>query len=611
MRKRGKLQVAMATLVLAVSLCFSGGTVQATSVKNAEVQQEVDSFAAQADLTISSVRELKEFSTKVANGNSYEGKTVVLTSDIAFDGRVGNFAPISGFAGTFDGQGHTISGINVKTNESGYVALFTELWSAGEIKNLIIKDCIFESQRNYTQYVAGMVAYNDGVVRNCNVLNSEISGNNNDKYGGYYGGIVGYNYQGRIINCCSNGNTIHSTWGTKGGICGYNQNLHGYEDEGRIENCCNLSQVSGSDIVGGIVGTNSSSGLVRNCYNVGTVTYTGTEENPYVGGIVGYSKGNVIYCYTSEEAAELNFGSMTGLEEGNKAYPASFMQTAAFTDMLNADLSYCDEWISWEIRSESPYPLPMKMTDINNCNKALSEATCTYNGKAQTPSVALTYNGKALKQDVDYTVEYANNVNVGTATVTITGKGIFMGTTSLSFEIGKANQSFSYTSSYKKTYGNKSFYVNARLSNGNGKLSYSSSDNKVATVNSSGKVTFKKVGKVVITIKAAETSNYNAAQVQANLTITPNKQKVKSASISGRKLKVTWTKDAQASGYEVQYATNKKFTKNLKTVKIKKKQKISYKSKKLKKKTTYYVRVRAYKGSIYGGWSKAVKVKQK
>lgn len=603
MRKRGKLQVAMATLVLAASLCFSGGTVQADSVKNAEVQQEVGGYAVKADLTISNVRELKEFSTKVANGNSYEGKTVVLTNDIAFDGRVGNFDPIDGFKGTFDGQGHTISGINVKTNASSYVALFTELWSVGEVKNLIVKDCIFESQTNSIQYVAGIVARNYyGVVRNCSVLDSEISGNNNS-WDNCYGGIVGYNSRGRIINCYSSGNMINSTQGYAGGICGY-------EDRGSIENCCNLSQVSGSETVGGIVGTHES-GLIRNCYNAGTVTYTGTEENPYVGGIVGYSEGNVIYCYTSEEAAELNFGSMTGLEEGNKAYPASFMQTASFTDMLNADLSYCDEWISWEIRSESPYPLPMKMTDINNCNKALSKAACTYNGKAQTPSVALTYNGNALKQDVDYTVEYANNVNVGTATVTITGKGIFMGTTSLSFEIGKANQSFSYTSSYKKTYGNKSFYVNARLSNGNGKLSYSSSDNKVATINSSGKVTFKKVGKVVITVKAAETSNYNAAQVQANLTITPNKQKVKSASISGRKLKVTWTKDAQASGYEVQYATNKKFTKNVKTVKIKKKQKISYKSKKLKKKTTYYVRVRAYKGSIYGGWSKAVKVKQK
>lgn len=78
-------------------------------------------------------------------------------------------------------------------------------------------------------------------------------------------------------------------------------------------------------------------------------------------------------------------------------------------------------------------------------------------------------------------------------------------------------------------------------------------------------------------------------------------------------MKVTWDKNTGSSGYEVQYATNKTFTKNLKKVNVKGSSKANTTLKSLKKKKTYYVRVRTYKttadGNIVSDWSNVKKIK--
>ncbi len=91
----------------------------------------------------------------------------------------------------------------------------------------------------------------------------------------------------------------------------------------------------------------------------------------------------------------------------------------------------------------------------------------------------------------------------------------------------------------------------------------------------------------------------------------PGKAKIKAKNKKKKSIKVTWKKVSGASGYEVSYSLNKKFKK----AKKKTTTKTSYTIKKLKKKKTYYVRVRAYKTvngkKLYGGWSSAKKVKIK
>lgn len=122
--------------------------------------------------------------------------------------------------------------------------------------------------------------------------------------------------------------------------------------------------------------------------------------------------------------------------------------------------------------------------------------------------------------------------------------------------------------SFKKTYGNKAFYLKAKAKT---KLSYRSGNKKVATVNNAGKVTLKGPGKATITITAAGTSAYKAATKKITITVKPKKPILKKAkSTKKRTLKISWKRDKKATGYQVMVAQNKKFKKGKKSAIIRK-----------------------------------------
>ncbi|MCB6993542.1 fibronectin type III domain-containing protein [bacterium 210820-DFI.6.37] len=178
----------------------------------------------------------------------------------------------------------------------------------------------------------------------------------------------------------------------------------------------------------------------------------------------------------------------------------------------------------------------------------------------------------------------------------------------------KANQTISGAASFKKAYGSKAFSLGAKT-NGNGKLTYKSSNTKVAAVSAAGKVTIKGTGTATITITAAATSEYNAAAKKVTITINPKKVTGLKTKAGKKQMTVSWKKDTKATGYQLTYAQNKKFTKGKKNVTISKNKTVKKTVKKLKSKKTYYVKVRAYKkvGSkkLYGSYSavKSVKIK--
>ena len=130
----------------------------------------------------------------------------------------------------------------------------------------------------------------------------------------------------------------------------------------------------------------------------------------------------------------------------------------------------------------------------------------------------------------------------------------------------------------------------------------------------------KKVGKYTATATfTGDTTNYNPLSVTsktATFTIKPKGTSLKKLTAGKKLFKATWkAQKTETTGYEVQYATDKKFTKSKKTVNIKKNKTTSNTVKKLKAKKKYYVRIRTYKTvsgkKIYSGWSKVLNVKTK
>ena len=161
-------------------------------------------------------------------------------------------------------------------------------------------------------------------------------------------------------------------------------------------------------------------------------------------------------------------------------------------------------------------------------------------------------------------------------------------------------------------YGKKVFSLGAST-NGDGRLTYQSSNPKVAAVLSDGRIKIKNFGTAVITINASQTASYAASSKQITIQVVPKKGGLKKAlSPYSRCLKLAWKKDKKAGGYEVQISMSKSF--RSKTIKrLYKKGKTDVTLIGLQSKKKYYIRIRSYakagKKKVYGDWSKAKTVK--
>lgn len=207
---------------------------------------------------IGTADQLKRF-RDIVNGTGGQtqnrGAYAVLTANIDLNNEpwtpIGNYTEGNQiyYEGTFDGGGHTISGLNV-TGEFVYAGLF------GTVKDGTIKSLT----------VAGKVSPSNS---QCIV-----------------GGIVGYASNAVIKNCSNHCSVTGRTTSIIGGIAGFNSS-------GAIIDCYNVGTISGinyAEAIGGIVGSNS--GTISNCYNVGTVS-----NDTSVGEIAGHNNGTVENCY--------------------------------------------------------------------------------------------------------------------------------------------------------------------------------------------------------------------------------------------------------------------------------------------------------------------------
>ena len=309
------------------------------------------------------------------------------------------------------------------------------------------------------------------------------------------------------------------------------------------------------------------------------------------------------------------------VKDGSKVLKSGTDYTVTYTNNVNPGTAAVTIKGIGSYTGERSVSFKIEKKNSGSAAKQISKTTIsgiktkTYTGKAITQAVTVRDGSKVLKAGTDYTVSYKGNKNAGKASVIITGKNGYTGSVTKYFTIRKADQKIKAASSYKKPYGSKAFTVSAKCTAGNGKLTYKSSDKKVAAVDSKGKVAIKGTGIAVITVTAEGNTNYNKKAVKITLTSAPKQEKLVTVkSRSKKKLEVKWTKDTRATGYEVQYSTSSKFTsKTTKTVQISKNKTTGQTIKNLKSGKKYYVRVRAYKkcgkNKLCGQWSKAKNVK--
>ena len=259
------------------------------------------------EITITSVEEFLEFTDNCRLDSYSQGLNVKLTAEIDLTGQI--FAGIPIFCGTFDGNGHTITGLNLNFTGSN-AGLFRYVTETAEITNLNV--CGTIQPKGEAANVGGIAGTNAGTIQKC-TFTGTISGTD------YIGGIAGCNVEtGKIDDCTANGVIYGNHF--SGGIAGSNSGL--------IQNCTNLStintelkqnQIELSDItldaimntesagtitdVGGIAGMNT--GFISSCENKGNVGYPHIGYN--IGGIAGSQTGYIAEC--------VNTGTVYGRKE--------------------------------------------------------------------------------------------------------------------------------------------------------------------------------------------------------------------------------------------------------------------------------------------------------
>ena len=164
-------------------------------------------------------------------------------------------------------------------------------------------------------------------------------------------------------------------------------------------------------------------------------------------------------------------------------------------------------WTSNETKAQKWKFIPVKK-DLSGYSLSLSQDTYSYDGTEKAPDVTVKNGTITLVKGSDYSVSYTNNINAGTATVTITGTGKYTGKITRQFKINKASQNL--TVSIDKT--DLAIGETAQIkASGQGQITYKSSAEDKVTVSSTGVITGKQAGDATITITAAGTENYNSA----------------------------------------------------------------------------------------------------
>ncbi len=301
---------------------------------------------------------------------------------------------------------------------------------------------------------------------------------------------------------------------------------------------------------------------------------------------------------------------------------------------------------------------------VSQCQVTLAEDSYTYNGMEQRPDVTVTYGGKALVKNQDYTLNYSDNINVGTAKVTVTGMGNYTGSVEKEFTIlakseeggnpgGEGNPGEGTNPGGEGNPGadanpGGTVYQKPAKVTGVSAISVNTSKIKVSWKGASSADGYclyrydskKKSWKRLKTISKAAAISYTDSKLakgtaykyrvcayvsvdgkyyygdfskEVTAATKPAKTSIKSVTAKKKAITLKWKKTA-GSGYEITYSTRSNFS-GARTIKVGGASKSSYTLKKLKANKTYYLKIRAYKkvgNKVYrGAYSVKKKIKTK
>lgn len=466
--------------------------------------------AAKADAKVIHIKtenQLKDFATGTSN---YKGDTVYLDNDIKLKGNTSNWdSSRLEFHGTFDGQGHTISNLRMKSQDNaGFISGDLMQVSSGfVIKNLTIKDSKFESGKKNAGAFVGSLYYVGAQIINCHAESCVVQAAE------YAGGIIGhmkerYAGPGEIASC-----TVDQGCKLSGMYAG---GIAGSANATAIYNCANYCSIDQQES-GGIVYM-MYGGKISNCLNTGNVKNGDIISNNYAG-LYTVSLERLYTLKRDEKDSDtqhlLGSGvqglSYTPDEDDDCYLTEDEICSEDFLVRLNENRPSKQNWLAWEFRSDNMFPVIAKCTDISgadvtlaadevvytgapnkntgstdtgnnsttnsttnntanttgnttgstntanqnttqinsivNAGISLTQVTYTYDGNEKKPSIAVTYAGRTLISGVDYDVKYSDNVNAGTAGVQVIGKGSYQGTVTI---LVKASGTGNYKAASKK-----------------------------------------------------------------------------------------------------------------------------------------------------------------
>lgn len=208
------------------------------------------------------------------------------------------------YIGTFDGNGHTISGLYVDS-DAQYVGLFGCVGTNGKIQNVGVVDSYISATGDKV-CVGGVCGYNvGGTIENCYNTGTITATAQATGIYSSVGGVCGFSFW-NIFNCYNTGKvSVTGDRARVGGVSGFNGK--------DIKNCYNTGEVSvavDGGAVGGVCGDNDSGSRITNCYNTGKVSVTGSRD--FVGGVCGMNADTIENCYFLTGTADKGTGDDTG-----------------------------------------------------------------------------------------------------------------------------------------------------------------------------------------------------------------------------------------------------------------------------------------------------------